>query len=81
MERYKFCESDHQYYQNLLQPNNNTVKFQFVTPKTKKSRRKVVVDEDVTKKLDYYKHQLTVESFFPDSLCEVLELTPIRMPV
>jgi len=36
-------------------PNNNTVKFLLVTPKTKKSRRKVVVDEDVIQALKIHK--------------------------
>lgn len=36
-------------------PNNNTVQFQLVTPKTKKSRRKVVVDEEVIKALKLHK--------------------------
>ncbi|WP_391117757.1 tyrosine-type recombinase/integrase [Psychrobacillus sp. L3] len=36
-------------------PNNNTVQFQLVTPKTKKSRRKIVVDEDVIKTLSLHK--------------------------
>ncbi|MGE7921114.1 tyrosine-type recombinase/integrase [Viridibacillus sp. NPDC093762] len=35
--------------------NNNTVQFQLVTPKTKKSRRKIVVDEDVIKALSFHK--------------------------
>ncbi|QNK88689.1 tyrosine-type recombinase/integrase [Sporosarcina sp. resist] len=36
-------------------PNNNTVQFQLVTPKTKKSRRKIIVDEDVIKALRIHK--------------------------
>lgn len=36
-------------------PNNNTVQFQLVTPKTKKSRRKVVVDEVVIDALKQHK--------------------------
>jgi integrase len=28
-------------------PNNNTLKYQLVPPKTRKSRRKIIVDEDV----------------------------------
>ncbi|WP_301107117.1 site-specific integrase [Sporosarcina sp.] len=36
-------------------PNNNSVQFQLVTPKTKKSRRKIVVDEDVIKALSLHK--------------------------
>lgn len=36
-------------------PNNNTMKFLLVTPKTKKSRRKIVVDEDVIQALKNHK--------------------------
>ncbi|WP_233549518.1 site-specific integrase [Lysinibacillus yapensis] len=38
-------------------PNNNTVKFLLVTPKTKKSRRKVVVDEDVIQALKMHNEE------------------------
>lgn len=39
-------------------PNNNTLKYQLVTPKTRKSRRKIVVDEDVIQALkDHQKAQ------------------------
>ena len=38
-------------------PNNNTIKFLLVTPKTKKSRRKVVVDEDVIQALKIHKEK------------------------
>jgi len=38
-------------------PNNNTVKFLLVTPKTKKSRRKVVVDEVVIEALKNHKEK------------------------
>ena len=38
-------------------PNNNTVKFLLVTPKTKKSRRKVVVDKDVIQALKIHKEK------------------------
>jgi integrase len=40
---------------NYSNPNNNTVKFLLVTPKTKKSRRKVVVDEAVINALKFHK--------------------------
>ena len=36
-------------------PNNNTVEYQLVTPKTRKSRRKIVVDEDVIQALKDHK--------------------------
>ena len=36
-------------------PNNNTVKYQLVPPKTKKSRRKIVVDKDVIQSLKNHK--------------------------
>jgi integrase len=36
-------------------PNNNTVEYQLVPPKTRKSRRKIVVDEDVSKALKEHK--------------------------
>ncbi|WP_078543027.1 site-specific integrase [Litchfieldia alkalitelluris] len=36
-------------------PNNNTVEYQLVTPKTRKSRRKIVVDEDVIQTLKDHK--------------------------
>lgn len=38
-------------------PNNNTVQFQLVTPKTKKSRRKVVVDTIVLEALKEHKEK------------------------
>lgn len=42
-------------------PTNNTLKYQLVTPKTKKSRRKIIVDEDVIQALkDHKKVQNTV---------------------
>ncbi len=36
-------------------PNNNTVEYQLVPPKTRKSRRKIVVDEDVINALKEHK--------------------------
>lgn len=36
-------------------PNNNTLEYQLVTPKTRKSRRKIIVDEDVIKTLMKHK--------------------------
>lgn len=36
-------------------PNNNTLKYQLVTPKTRKSRRKIIVDEDVIQALKDHK--------------------------
>ncbi|MGG5254754.1 tyrosine-type recombinase/integrase [Neobacillus sp. SM06] len=36
-------------------PNNNTLKYQLVTPKTKKSRRKIIVDEKVINALKDHK--------------------------
>lgn len=38
-------------------PNNNTLKYQLVTPKTKKSRRKIIVDEDVINALKEHKKE------------------------
>ncbi|QHS24590.1 site-specific integrase [Virgibacillus sp. MSP4-1] len=39
-------------------PNNNTLKYQLVTPKTRKSRRKIVVDEDVIQILKNHRKAL-----------------------
>ncbi len=36
-------------------PNNNTMEYQLLPPKTRKSRRKIVVDEDVIQALKYHK--------------------------
>ncbi|MFS0820705.1 site-specific integrase [Bacillus sp. 1P02SD] len=36
-------------------PNNNTLKYQLVTPKTRKSRRKIIVDEEVINALREHK--------------------------
>lgn len=42
-------------------PNNNTLNYQLVTPKTRKSRRKIIVDEDVIQALmDHKKAQNNV---------------------
>ena len=43
----KWQDVDKTYYN----PNNNSVQFQFVTPKTKTSRRKIVVDKVVIRAL------------------------------
>jgi len=36
-------------------PNNNTFEYQLVTPKTRKSRRKIIVDEEIIHKLKEHK--------------------------
>lgn len=42
-------------FKTYYNPNNNTVQFQLVTPKTKKSRRKIIVDTDVINALSLHK--------------------------
>lgn len=38
-------------------PTNSTLKYQLVTPKTRKSRRKVIVDEEVLSTLKEHKKE------------------------